>query len=225
MTSAEASAAAPSASKESSHWYGTAFGAAVWAFSFLMLRIFAVSEYSWDTAFLVSTTVSLGDGVAILVGSLMATPELTEALLIAFLPLLVAAWLWGPRHRRLTIGICVVLALVLTVALTLSFASWWLPVAAAGVMLLIVLMRRLPAGNGLKRVLTVVLSRIAAIAAVAMLLLAALVPTPWVPHERIGTTDGTVVGYVLSVDSGYLNVLTDEHGFVIIPTSDVRTRE
>lgn len=225
MATAEAGVARTTVSDETSaHWSGAAFGAAVWAFAFLMLRIFAVSEYSWPTAFLVSTTVSLGDGLVILVGTLMATPVLTEAMMIGLLPLLVAAWLWGPRHRRLSTGLFVVLALVLTVALTLSFASWWLPLGAAVGLLLIVLLRRLPAKNGLSRVLTAVLARIAPIAAVALLLLAALVPTPWVPHERIDTVDGTVTGHVLSVDSGYLNVLTDDHEFVIILTSDVRTR-
>lgn len=226
MASTEAGALAPAASDDTSpHWSGAAFGAAVWAFAFLMLRIVAVSEYSWPTAFLVSTTVSLGDGLVILVGTLMATPVLTEAMLVGLLPLLVAGWLWGPRHRRPSTGLFLALAVVLAVALTLSFASWWLPLGAAVALVLIVLLRRLPARNGLSRVLTAVLSRIAPIAAVALLLLAALVPTPWVPHERIGTVDGTVDGYVLSVDSGYLNVLTDEHEFVIIPTSDVRSRE
>lgn len=197
MASTEAGALPSAASDDTSpHWSGAAFGAAVWAFAFLMLRIVAVSEYSWPTAFLVSTTVSLGDGLVILVGTLMATPVLTEAMLVGLLPLLVAGWLWGPRHRRPSTGLFFALAVVLAVALTLSFASWWLPLGAAVALVLIVL-----------------------------LLLAALVPTPWVPHERIGTVDGTVDGYVLSVDSGYLNVLTDEHEFVIIPTSDVRSRE
>ncbi|WP_405215959.1 hypothetical protein [Agrococcus sp. Ld7] len=215
----------PAKRDASQHWSGTAFSAAIWAFAFLMLRIFAVSGYAWETAFLVTSTVGLGDGVAILVGSLMATPVVTEALLIGFLPLLSAAWLWGPRRHRLTLGLCIVLAAVLTIALVLSFGSWWLPLAAAAGMLLIVLMRRLPRENGLRRALASVLARIAAIAAAAMLLLAALVPTPWVPHERIGTAQGTVTGYVLSVDSGYLNVLTDAHEFLIILTADVRTRE
>lgn len=216
---------ATASGEASQHWTGTAISAAVWGFAFLMLRIFAVSEYSWPTAFLVSTTVGLNDGLVILVGTLMATPVLTEAMLVGLLPLLVAGWLWGPRHRRLSTGLFLALALVVTVALTLSFASWWVPVAAAFGMLLLVLLRRLPASNGVSRMLTAVLSRIAPIAAIALLLLAAVVPTPWVPHERIGTVDGTVTGYVLSVDSGYINVLTDEHEFVIIPSSDVRSRE
>lgn len=216
---------ATASGEASQHWTGTAISAAVWGFAFLMLRIFAVSEYSWPTAFLVSTTVGLSDGLVILVGTLMATPVLTEAMLVGLLPLLVAGWLWGPRHRRLSTGLFLALALVVTVALTLSFASWWVPVAAAFGMLLLVLLRRLPPSNGVSRMLTAVLSRIAPIAAIALLLLAAVVPTPWVPHERIGTVDGTVTGYVLSVDSGYINVLTDEHEFVIIPSSDVRSRE
>lgn len=61
-------------------------------------------------------------------------------------------------------------------------------------------------------------------ARVALLLVAALAQTPWVPAEQIETTDGTITGYVLSVDPGYLNVLTDEQEFVILISSDVRSR-
>ncbi|CAN5903075.1 hypothetical protein BH23ACT10_BH23ACT10_12110 [soil metagenome] len=61
-------------------------------------------------------------------------------------------------------------------------------------------------------------------ARVALLLVAALAQTPWVPTEQIETTDGTITGYVLSVDPGYLNVLTDEQEFVILISSDVRSR-
>ncbi len=59
---------------------------------------------------------------------------------------------------------------------------------------------------------------------IAVLLLAALVHTPWVPEEYIETVDGTVTGYVLSVDSGYLNVLTAQREFVILISGDVLSR-
>ena len=63
------------------------------------------------------------------------------------------------------------------------------------------------------------------VTAVAVLIVAAFIQTPWVPHEAIMTTHGPVSGYVLSVDSGYLNVLTDEHEFVILNSSDVISRK
>lgn len=59
----------------------------------------------------------------------------------------------------------------------------------------------------------------------ATLLVAAFVQTPWVPQEQIETADGTITGYVLSVDPGYLNVLTDDYEFVILLSSDVLSRK
>ena len=43
--------------------------------------------------------------------------------------------------------------------------------------------------------------------------------------DRISTTSGEVRGYVLSVDSGYLNVLTEDHEFKILLSGDVTERE
>ena len=63
------------------------------------------------------------------------------------------------------------------------------------------------------------------LAGAAVLVIAAFIPTPWVPLERITTTSGEVQGYVLSVDSGYLNVLTEDHEFRILLSGDVTSRE
>lgn len=43
------------------------------------------------------------------------------------------------------------------------------------------------------------------------------------PHEVIET--GTIAGHVLSLDPGYLNVLTDDHEFVILISGDVISRK
>ncbi len=80
------------------HDRGTAHAAtwaAAWAFAFLILRIFAVSGYHWDTAFAVSTTLGLDDGLSLVFGSLMAGHLLVAVPLIFVLPLLLAAYLWG----------------------------------------------------------------------------------------------------------------------------------
>lgn len=60
---------------------------------------------------------------------------------------------------------------------------------------------------------------------IAIVLVAAVVQTPWVPQEQIETTDGTITAYVLSVDSGYLNILTEDHKFEILISSDVISRK
>lgn len=51
----------------SSLGYG-AVSAAAWGFGFLILRVFAVSGYDWDTAFAVGTVLSLNIAVPIVFG-------------------------------------------------------------------------------------------------------------------------------------------------------------
>ena len=197
----------------------------VWVFAFLILRIFAVSGYSWETAFLVSTTISLNDGLAIVFGSLMAGHLLVAILLVFVLPILMAALLWGSPTRRIVMGMAATVSLVILVTITASFHSWWLPVAASVVFLGFLFIRRLPPHHPLHQVFSAVVLRASVVAGAAVLVIAAFLQTPWVPHEVIETTDGTVRGYVMSVDSGYLNVLTEDHQFVILISGDVISRE
>lgn len=198
--------------------------AAVWGFGFLVLRIFAVSGYNWDTAFAVSTTLRLNDGVSLVFGSLMGGHLLAAMLLTWVLPLLVAASLWGRRGSRPVLMLLAALGLVMLVALTISFHAWWLPPASAAVLGTFALSHRLPPQHRLRRSASAALTSVGWVSGIAVLVVAALVPTPWVPQEQIRTTEGTITGYVLSVDSGYLNVLTDQHKFVILISSDVLSR-
>lgn len=204
--------------------YGVGF-AAVWVFGFVILRIFAVSGYDWNTAFLVSTTMSLDDGVSLLFGSLMAGEQLTAALITCAVPLLAAAALWGDRERRATLALLTGLGVALMVGLIVSERIWWPLPATVALFGILALARLLPRARGLRHGLSALLASIVWLIPAAALVLAAVIPTPWLPEERIVTVDGPVRGYVLSVDSGYLNVLTDDQEFVILLTSDVISRE
>ena len=204
---------------------GAAAHGATWGVAFLTLRIFAVSGYDWDTAFLVSTTLGLNDGLALVFGSLIAEHTLTAILLVGVLPLLLAGYLWGPREHRTVVVLLSALGMVMLVALTSSFSLWWLPTGSAAVFGVIALIRFLPSGNPLRHGVAVVMARVGWVAAIGVLLLAALGQTPWVPRESIETVDGTISGYVLSVDSGYLNVLTDDRKFTIVISGNVLSRE
>ncbi len=198
---------------------------AAWGFAFLILRIFAVSGYDWDTAFLVSTTLSLDDGFALVFGSLLAGHLLTELLVALVLPLLLAAYAWGPKRYRPVVMLLATLTLITLVALTTTFRHWWLPVATVAVFAAILLIRRLPLQHRVRKVAESILARVGLVTGVAVLLVAAFVRTPWVPHEAIQTKEGPINGYVLSVDPGYLNVLTDSGEFVIVISGDVLSRE
>lgn len=137
---------------------------------------------------------------------------------------MIAAYLWGAPGRRPVLALLLGLSVVLAAALTGSFHAWWLPPAVAAVLGALALVRCLPPDSRLRRASALVLTKVGWVTAIAALLVAGIVQTPWVPHERIETTHGTVHGWVLSVDSGYLNVLTDEHEFVILVSGDVRSR-
>lgn len=76
----------------------------------------------------------------------MASHLLTAWLLAVVLPLLVATRLWGPGEHWPVVTLRATLASITLVALTVSFHSWWLPVAAGTVLAAFVLVRRLPSG-------------------------------------------------------------------------------
>lgn len=222
--SAPDGSASGAAAERGSGYLGGAAQLAAWGFVFLILRIFAVSGYDWDTAFLVSTTIGLDDGLALLFGTLMAGHLLTSILLSVVVPLLIAGYLWGPREHRPLATLLTTVGVVLLVALTGSFRSWWLPVAAAVVFLALAGAHRRLGQGRLRRASLTAMARASGVAGFAALVVAAFVTTPWVPREEIETTGGVIFGHVLSVDSGYLNVLTDEQEFLIVLTSDVRAR-
>ena len=224
MTTADARTTTESETRPRRHTSGAA-QATAWGFGFLILRIFAVSGYNWDTAFAVSTTLGLDDGLTLLFGSLMAGHLLTAILLMCVLPLLVAALVWGPRDHRPIVILLAALGTITLVALTVSFDIWWLPVATIALVGSFALIRRLSPQSRLRRASMAAMARVSWVAAVAVLVIAAFVQTPWVPREHIETTDGTITGYVLSVDSGYLNVLTDDHRFMILISGDVISRK
>ncbi|GAA5226002.1 hypothetical protein [Paeniglutamicibacter antarcticus] len=198
---------------------------AAWAFVWLILRIFAVSGYDWNTAFAVSTTLSPSDGLALLFGSLMAGHVLVAILMIVVLPLLIASYAWSPRGHRPLVMLGTTLGVVTLVALTVSFREWWLPVASAAVFAVFALIHILSPKNPVRRAFMAIMSRIGWVSGIAIVLVAAVVQTPWVPQEQIETTDRTITAYVLSVDSGYLNILTEDHKFEILISSDVISRK
>lgn len=198
--------------------------AGAWGLAFVMLRVFAVSGYQWDTAFVVSTTLTVTDGLALLLGSLLAEHLLTAVLVGCLMPLLIVDYLWGPRGRRPTVLLVATLGLATLLALTLSFDMWSLPPATAAVFGTLALTRRSSPRSLARRFLVALMARVSVVAGVGVLLIAAFGQTPWVPLERIETTSGTVVGYVLSVDSGYLNVLTTDHRVQILISGDVLSR-
>lgn len=203
----------------------TAAPLTAWAVTFVLLRIFAVSGYDWDTAFNVSTTLDVNDAASLVFGSLMGGHVLVEVLLIILLPLLIADFCWTPGGRRPVVVLPGVVGLVVLVALTASYHDWWLPTAAGAVLGMLVLIHALPRRFPVRRVLTLTLRRVGLVSGVGVLLAAVFITNPWVPKEHIETTTGSLDAYVLEVDSGYINVLTTDHEFLILPSDNIVARD
>lgn len=214
-----------SASRSVSFTLGTTAGVAV---LFLILRLLAISGWDWSTVGAVADTFSFSDAPAIFLGTLLGSPTLTGILLGVLLPLSVVrlAWPVSAGGQQITAA-----GLLLPVALLASTAAWvgsfhaiWVVVLALGVALVAVLARLL-ARHGRAHDIVVHLIRSVGLFAVAgFLALAVLVDTPWMSHERIVLDDSTIEGYVLSTDSNFVRILTDEREVIIVQSWDVQSR-
>ncbi|MBD8506121.1 hypothetical protein HT102_06460 [Hoyosella sp. G463] len=196
-------------------------------FLFLLLRLLAVCDYNWNVAFAVIHTVDLNEGFGILVGTLMGEPLFTgiALALIAPLPLLRLLWPGSATHR----GSALVLIAVVTTAyasLLVTYQQWWLLAITAAVTLTLVGLHRWRRHGRLHQAGTLLLRRAWLITGLLVLVLAALVRTPWVPLEHITLTDRTEDGYVMETSPGFLKILTaEDREFLIIPTDEVTARE
>ncbi|GIG63947.1 hypothetical protein Pen01_02420 [Phytomonospora endophytica] len=194
---------------------------------FLVLRLFAVTGYDWDTAFAVADAVDIGDAPSVVIGTFMADPEITAALLMLLVPLSLVhlARLGRPRWENAGNQVLLVVELVLLAALVLGLRMWWAGAVAAGLTALLGMLVLGGRKGRHHRLALWSVRRVGPAAGVAVLVMAAVVQTPWVPRERIETTSGPVTGYVLEVEPGFLRVLTGgERRFVTIDTADVTGR-
>ncbi|WP_320673066.1 hypothetical protein [Patulibacter defluvii] len=201
---------------------GVASGLAVLV---VLIRILAVAGYDWHVAFAITHTVDLEDLPALMLGTFMGDQLLAGALLALVLPFVALAW-WG-RGRRPDAGLVVLVALaVIAISLTASTGSWWVPATALAIGGLAALVGGLDGDRPGGRLVRGLVARAGLLAVVALLLAAAVSRTPWVPKERIETTRGPIVGWVLATDPGFLKVLeADERRLLIVPDGEVRSRE
>lgn len=203
----------------------TSAGAAV---LFLLLRVLAISDWNWHTAFAVVHTVNFEDAIGIVFGTLMANQTLTGILLVGLVPLAVIHAAWPPSGHRRTPGGLILAATTLTASIALATTAhqWWLPAGAVVVAVGIVAARLLwKRGVGHDAIIFAV-RKAGAATALAALALAAVVQTPWMPLERIETEQGTLTGYVLATDPGFVKVLTEgDREILILNQADIVSRE
>ncbi|MDR6598652.1 hypothetical protein ACFFSW_08365 [Saccharothrix longispora] len=191
------------------------------ALLFVLLRLLAVSHYDWHTAFALLHTLDLEDAPGLFLGTFMADSRISSALLVLMVPLTVF-YAVGTRSRAAPLATAVLVAFL--VAHVLTYHRWWVPVGAVVLTVLVVVVERLRRRPGLTGVVTFVLRRFGYVVGAVALVVAALVATPWVPLERIGT-DEPFEGYVMETSPGFLKVLgAQEREFRILRAEDVRSR-
>ncbi|GAA3959637.1 hypothetical protein [Gordonia caeni] len=202
---------------------------AVVVIAFLLLRLLAVARWDWPTVAAIADTFDFGDSFAIAFGTIAEQPWLTGIFTAILLPLVLLRLFWPLPHHRGTLQIAMILAAVLlsvtAFAMTITYRNPWTLLGAAGMGVVFALIRLGAAEgrlNGLSRLLA---DRVALIAAVGVLLLAAFDSSPWMVKEQITTTtQGTFDGYVLEEAPGFLHILTADREIVILPSGDVTQR-
>lgn len=224
--------------------HGKGLPLAIGAVLFLVLRLFAVSDYDWYTAFAVLHTVDVDDSIAVVMGTLMADP-IAAAVYLALLTPLAVLWLplSAPRSRRRTeeatarqpprpslgSGLLLLLgALVPLAAYVWSFRAWWvMAITVALGALLLALDRASKAGSRLRQLAQWTGRHLGRLIVAGWLLAAATVNTPWVPLERVDLHDEPPLrGYVLQAEPGFLKFLTEnQREFRILTDQDVSSRE
>lgn len=195
---------------------------------FLVLRLLAVSNWDWSTTAAVADTVDFSDVIPIILGTLLAEPLLTGILLAVMLPVTVVALIWPGRatdgRRTLTGMILPAVLVAATVTWMNTYRQWWLPVTALAIGALFIVLR-LAVHHGIAHDLAVTLTRrIGLVGLIGVLVMATVVSTPWMEHEEFMTSEGTMTGYVLNVESGYVRVLTEDRDVVILDSDDIRER-
>nr|WP_042184526.1 hypothetical protein [Kibdelosporangium sp. MJ126-NF4]CEL16359.1 hypothetical protein [Kibdelosporangium sp. MJ126-NF4]CTQ94283.1 hypothetical protein [Kibdelosporangium sp. MJ126-NF4] len=213
------------AAKSESLRTGINLGAA--AVLFLLLRLFAVTDYDWHTAFAVVHTLDLHDGIAISVGTVMADSVVGGVVLAVLLPLSTArVFRAGEQGARQGEWLVIVLLIAATVAYTVTNHAWWLPISSVVLTALLGWLVRVHRTGRLGEAVGFAVRRVGVIAVVALLCAAAVVRTPWVPLEKIDTTKGPVLGYVMEVSPGYMHVMqAGDRKLHIMLSSDVLARE
>lgn len=202
---------------------------AVTAALFLLLRIFAVSRWDWDTATAVAETVDFGSAPTVVLGTLFAEPELTAIVIMLLLPLMTLDFIW-PQVDYARPGVSKFMSILVLGAVTITLMStqrmWWLPVGAVFIAGIIVVVHLLWRHSIAHRGALHLLRSAGLIATLGILALAAIVSTPWTVLEEIETTTKTINGHVLETPSGYLKVLDIDTGeLVIVMSSDVTSRQ
>lgn len=195
----------------------------------VLLRVVAVSGWSWHTAAAVAETIEISDVATIGLGTVFEQPILTGLVVAIALPLtivILARRLREDTESAVVPALLIVAEVVTGLTLVISQGQWWVPVIAVVMLTGLIVGESAVEQHVWRPRIRLTVQVLLVVAVATSLLLAAVVPTPWVPRERIVTTDDTFEGYVLETQAGFLKVLNREkHELLILPVTDVESRE
>jgi hypothetical protein len=178
---------------------------------FIALRVFAVSGFQYQTAFVVLQ--SQGSS-AILMGTVIpAFPVIPLAAAAVCMAVGVRRESRGESSRALTVVTITLMICTLMIS-EVGLLVVGLPLSFFGVLALHGFRRlssKAPAPPS-GRLLAGFMYTILAIAMLAV----TFTPKPWLPYERVGNGRGHVDGYVLGSRDGELVILRDEHRQIVI---------
>lgn len=220
---------AASESPAESLQFGGEAGLAVGLISlFLFTRLFAVSHWNWSAAAALVDSFSFDDAISIAFGTLFERPLITGLLVALILPLGIFRDYWLATKNAVQTRAknwFFILAMVATVyVLIRTFQMWW---ALATVLILTAILIGLSMiwkkGRGHKA-LSRLGKHVGLLLLAGLIILSVTVDTPWMSKERIVVNEGTIYGYVLQADPGFLKILTEDREVLILPDEDVVSR-
>ncbi|GAB3659304.1 hypothetical protein GCM10027589_20360 [Actinocorallia lasiicapitis] len=186
---------------------GLGITAALAGLLFVMLRLLAVTHYEWDAAFALSDSINFDDTLGVLIGTFLGEPTWTAVLVAFLLPLLVGRHLRqimnGQWYVGSTLAIVVLSGLFATALITYRL---WVAVVVLAVGFAA---RAVVWFSGLgEGFLDRITARMGMLSVIAVLVMAGVTDSMWVPEERIELHQGELVGYVVSDTGAFVKVLT-----------------
>ncbi|MCS7476254.1 hypothetical protein ACFFQW_05085 [Umezawaea endophytica] len=144
---------------------------------FVLLRLLAVSHYDWHTAFALLHTLDLDDAPGLFLGTFMADSRISSVLLIVALPfafLYLAATRVDGKRVRFGGTLVLVVLVALLISHVKTYHRWWVPIGAAVLAVVLVLLERAHRHPRLRDPITFLLRRSRVSVVVAALVVAAV---------------------------------------------------
>ncbi|SLM99239.1 hypothetical protein FM106_17085 [Brachybacterium faecium] len=209
-----------------------ASGAGVTTFAvtlLIILRVFALAQWRWDTAGAIMATVNLGGIPSVVVSSIHAEPLISAFIVAAGAPVVLAFTLHDLRGRRRFLVGGTLFTLLLGAAgisLLVTYRWWWILPVAVAVYIASISLLRPGAPDGARRAGRLIVPGAIAVCVALQLFVAAFSSTPWIEREAISVSSGeTIEGYVLEVKSGFVKILDEERDVRIVLSGDIASRE